>query len=132
VDTRGKIVEPGAAAEAARERRRQGGEVAVATGWFALLDRATVRELASAKGGALLIAVVMTEPETALDARARAEMAAAVDVIDYVVIAGSGMPVERLLAVLEPHAVVRCEAAHRERMRRFIDHVHRRHEDGVQ
>jgi len=132
VDTRHKIVDAGAAAEAAREQRRRGGDVAAATGWFALLDAATVRELAAAKGGAaLLFAVVVAEPETALDARARAEMVAAAGVVDYVVIAGSGMPAERLLASLEPRAVVRCEAAHQERMRRFIEHVHRRQTDGA-
>ena len=106
----------------------------MATGYFGLLDAATAGELARMKAGharALLVAVLpCIAPKLALDARARAEMAAALGMVDYVIIAGDGMPVERLLAILEPHAVVRCEAAHQQRMRQFIDHVHQRHSNG--
>jgi bifunctional ADP-heptose synthase (sugar kinase/adenylyltransferase) len=76
--------------------------------------------------------LLLETPLAPLTPRARAEMAAALGVVDYVVIAGSGMPAGRLLAALEPHAVVRCEAAHEEHMRQFIHHVHRRQRNGSQ
>lgn len=133
MDTRGKIRDLAAVEEAARAWRRAGGTVLVATGYFGLLDAATAGELARMKacqGRALLVAALLESPKMALDARARAEMTAALGMVDYVVIAGDGMPVERLLATLQPHAVARYETAHQQRMRQFIDHVHQRHSNG--
>lgn len=130
MDTRTKIVAPERAAEAAAAWRERGGKVLAATGHFDVLEAAMVCQLAAARGagdGFLTIALPSHPPQPIHGLRARAEMAAALAVVDYVVITDSGPALEALLAALEPDAVVRLETADELRMRRLIDHVHRRH-----
>lgn len=130
MDTRDKIVPPERAAEAAAAWRARGGKVLAATGYFDVLEAGLVRELAAARSAAgecMLIALPAQPPRPVLAMRARAEMAAALAVVDYVVVTDNGPALEALLAALEPHTVVRLEPADELRMRRLIDHVHRRH-----
>jgi bifunctional ADP-heptose synthase (sugar kinase/adenylyltransferase) len=133
VDTRNKIVEAAEAAAAVRLWRQRGGRVLAATGYFDVLEAAHARELEDARRGAgecLLVALPVAPPDPVLGARGRAEMAAALAMVDYVVIAENGPALEALLAALEPDAIVRLEPADELRMRRLIEHVHRRHTIG--
>jgi hypothetical protein len=57
--------------------------------------------------------------------RARAEMAAALRVVDYVLISENPHQ-DALLACLQPAELVRLEEAHGERKRQLTEHVHRR------
>jgi len=68
---------------------------------------------------------VLPWEEAYMSQRARAEMAAALRVIDYVVAADMG-DAAALVAALGPAEVVRLEAADRRRNRELIEHVHRR------
>lgn len=130
MDTRTKIVSSDEAAMAAAACRARGGKVLAATGYFDVLEAGHVRELCAARSAAgadLVIALPAHPPRPVLPLRARAEMAAALAVVDYVVVTENGPALEALLAALEPHTVVRLESADELRMRRLIDHVHRRH-----
>jgi len=60
-----------------------------------------------------------------LDQRSRAEMVAALRMVDYVV-APSHDQVENLIHSLKPAAVVRLEAAHARLAAQLVEHVHRR------
>ena len=73
-----------------------------------------------------LMVLVTPPPEPVLSARARAEMAAALRVVDYVIIADDGPGPEALLAALAPDRTVRAEAAHQKRSTQLVEHVHRR------
>jgi bifunctional ADP-heptose synthase (sugar kinase/adenylyltransferase) len=133
VDTRNKIVDARAAAAAVRAWRERGGRVLAATGYFDVLEAAHARELAEAKraaGNCLLLALPTAAPEAVLGARGRAEMAAALAVVDYVVTTENGPALDALLAALEPDAIAQLETADELRMRRLIEHVHRRHTGG--
>jgi len=72
-----------------------------------------------------LLAVVLPLPGALLGARARAELVAALRMVDYVVSADDAAP-HALLATLEPAQLVRLEATHAERKRQLMEHVHRR------
>jgi bifunctional ADP-heptose synthase (sugar kinase/adenylyltransferase) len=69
--------------------------------------------------------VVLPLPNSLLPQRARAELVAALRVVDYVVTADDAAP-DALLASLKPSHLVRLEAAHVVRKRQLMEHVHRR------
>jgi len=121
MDTRSKILTP---AEAAR----LAGPVALATGHFDVLRAAHVRvldELRRRAGGARLLAVVLPAPDEVLPQQARAELVAALRVIDYVVIADAA-EADRLADSLKPVEIVRLAAADALRARELKEHVHSR------
>ena len=123
MDTRNKIITAEAACELARGR-----EAALVTGYFDVLLAAHLRELRRVhdeRPQAALIVAVTAPPEPVPDARARAEMVAALAVVDYVVSLEGGQS-ESLLAAFSPDRIVRLEAVHQQRMRELIQHVHRR------
>jgi bifunctional ADP-heptose synthase (sugar kinase/adenylyltransferase) len=123
VDTRDKIITAEAACEMAR-----GGEAILVTGYFDVLLAAHLGDLQrvrEARPQGVLITAVAAPPEPVLDARARAEMVAALAVVDYVV-SWEGEPAESLLAAFSPDRIVRLEAVHQQRMGELIQHVHRR------
>jgi bifunctional ADP-heptose synthase (sugar kinase/adenylyltransferase) len=124
VDTRNKILTPAAALEIARAMRANGTPVTVVTGSFDPLLAGHARRLAEIAGvGGLLIAVV-TEPERPiLTARARAELVAALAVVDYVVSAEDGA---ELLAQLPADRVFREEAADLRRTQELVARIHQR------
>ena len=73
-----------------------------------------------------LLAVVLPLDGELLPQRARrAELVAALRMVDYVVTADETAP-DHLLASLEPARLVRLEAAHAVRKRQLIEHVQRR------
>lgn len=124
MDTRTKIITAGEACALAR-----GGRPALlVTGHFDVLLAADARELARARErlpDAVLVVGVTPPRQPVLTARARAEMVAALGMVDYVVSLEEPQ-IESLLAAFAAEHVVRLEAAHQQRMRELIQHVHQR------
>lgn len=116
MDTRSKVLSLDAALRLSRP-------AALATGYFEVLRVEDARELEQA--GRPLLAVVLRHTEELAAAAARAEMVAAIRVVDYVVIADHD-DLNELIARLQPVRVVRLEAAHAGRIRRLIDDVQRK------
>jgi hypothetical protein len=118
MDTRHKILNPEAAPRACT----------VVTGAFDVVLAEDARELAqirAAHPGQPLLAVVLSVAGALLPQRGRAELAAALRMVDYVVTADDAAP-HALLASLEPAHLVRLEAAQAARKRQLMEHVHRR------
>ena len=89
MDTRNKIIPPDRAVSLVDELRAQGAAVRVVTGYFDVLVADHVRRLGEiADGSCVLFALVLDPPQPLLSGRARAELVAALAVIDYVVPAG--------------------------------------------
>ena len=97
--------------------------VTVVTGYFDGLRAADVRELAALPRP--LLAIVLPVQNELLNQRARAEMAAALRVIDYVVIANES-DLDALLERLSPRELVRLETAHAAHVHELIEHVRAR------
>ena len=124
MDTRTKIVTPEQACALARGPRN----AALATGHFDVLLAAHIRELDRMRDSLpleVLLVALGTPQQPLLDARARAEMVAALAMVDYVV-SLEDRQMESLLAAFPAERIVRLEAAHEQRMRELIQHVHRR------
>ena len=119
MDTRTKIVN---LAEACA--RLAGSSPTMVTGYFDVLRAAHVRELNSI-GARPLVAVVRPVAGALLSTRARAELVAALRMIDYVVTADDG-DFETLLTSLQPARVVHLEDADRKRVLQLKQHVQRR------
>ena len=122
MDTRSKILNAEAAPRACT----------VVTGAFDVLLAEDARELAGIRAshpGQPLLVVVLPLPGPLLPRRARAELVAALRVVDYVVTADDAAPdaaTDALLAALEPAQLVRLEEAQAVRKRQLMKHVHRR------
>ena len=115
MDTRDKII----------ERPELAAGAAVVTGYFDVLTPWHIAEIGAAKEGAPhLAAIVLPLSEGLLSQRARAELAASLRVIDYVIIHDG--PVESLLAQLAPTRVVRLEDPDLRRRGELIQHVRER------
>jgi bifunctional ADP-heptose synthase (sugar kinase/adenylyltransferase) len=118
VDTRTKILDGGAAAVAAEAARRAGKTVKLVSGTFDPLLAAHARRLREIAGeGAVLFAAIREPAKPLLPAHARAELVAALGVVDYVVLGD---------APLQPDEVYREETADAERTRDLIRHVQTR------
>jgi len=115
VDTRSKLLSLEAA-------KRLQGPLTLATGYFDVLCAEDARELAQA-GRPLLVAVVQNGEEIWL-AEARAEMVAALRVVDYVVAAGHD-DLDELIESLRPARVLRLEEGQARRAQRLIEDVQR-------
>jgi len=122
VDTRSKIL---TATQAPR------GAVLVA-GAFDVFGVDQVRELQRIRehhpAGPLIAAVLPCDYEL-LSLRARGEMAAALHMVDYVLIAEpAGCPndLDRLVELLQPSTLIRLEEAGVRGLRRLIEHVRNR------
>ncbi|HEY1336693.1 MAG TPA: hypothetical protein VGF59_04250 [Bryobacteraceae bacterium] len=123
MDTRRKILTVEAACEL-----RPDDPVAMVAGTFDILRVEHARELVSVRNrtaARTLVAVVLPFSGELLNLRARAELAAALRMVDYVVTANDG-DLDRLVASLQPSEFVRLDAADTRRTRQLIDHVHRR------
>jgi bifunctional ADP-heptose synthase (sugar kinase/adenylyltransferase) len=87
VDTRAKILDPAAAVRTACRAKGQGKRVKLVTGYFDPLLAEHARGLSAvAEGGAVLFVLVRQPERPILAARARAELVAALGVVDYVVL----------------------------------------------
>ena len=118
MDTRTKIVEP---AQVTR------GCTAV-TGTFDVMLAADAKDLVEIRAQhpeSALCVVVLPLAGELLAQRARAELAAALRVVDYVVIADDPAP-NAMLAALQPARVVRLEGVHELRKRQLTEHVRSR------
>ena len=117
MDTRSKILTLAAAMELRPP-------VAIATGYFDVLRAEHARELARMRHHPFLV-VVLPLADEILSQRARAELVAALRVVDYVVTAEYG-DLDHLIDSLKPVEFVRMEAADRRRASQLISHVRRR------
>ena len=125
MDTRNKILTPERAAALAPEWRRTGA-LAVACGTFDVLLASHIRELRRIfEGYATRVVVLASAGDPVLPERARAELVAGLEMVDYVVPAGE-QGAGALLAALPAGVVARLESGDRDRFRRLVEHVHRR------
>ncbi|MGH9718856.1 MAG: hypothetical protein ACRD8O_01470 [Bryobacteraceae bacterium] len=123
MDTRSKILTLDEAARISDRRR-----VVLVTGYFDVLLASHVRRLEEIAASHLrhdMMVAVLDPPRPLLPAVARAELVAALRVVDYVVSAGSMQP-EQILARIQADRVIGEEAAHIERSSALIEHVRRR------
>jgi bifunctional ADP-heptose synthase (sugar kinase/adenylyltransferase) len=121
MDTRAKIIDLASAVNLRSPSRR----MKLVAGYFDVLTPDLVSRLRSLSDGGLLIAAVLDPPNPLLPARARAELAAALSMIDYVLsLPGSGL--ERALEEIRPDEVVREDKADGKRSQALIEHVHQR------
>ena len=107
--------------------------LAVVAGYFDVLRAGHVRELEQAREAvqaATLLVIVLAGGATVLPQRVRAELVAALRVVNYVA-AREGADVERLAALLEPAHLVRLEEADRCRIRELRELVQARTADKV-
>ena len=126
MDTRQKIIELQRALALVGDLRARG--VKVVTGYFDVIVAEHVRRLREIKNGsAALVVVVLDPPEPLLAAIARAELVAALGMVDYVVPADE-QAARALLSHFTTSEIVREESADLLRARRLSDHVKRRHQ----
>jgi len=124
VDTRTKII----TAAQARELARGLPNTALATGYFDIVLAAHVGDLERVRESlpeVVLFVGLGTPRQPLLEAHARAELVAALAVVDYVV-SLEDWELENLLAAFPEDRIIRLEVAHEQRMRELIQHVHRR------
>ena len=123
MDTRTKILTP--AALAALDPPRP---LLLVTGRFDILRVEAVEDLAAERrrtGAQSLMVVVRQFDGELAPVDARAEMAAALRVVDYVFIA-ENEDMESLDAGLQPIEIIDLEDADADRTRQLIEHVHKR------
>jgi hypothetical protein len=125
MDTREKIINLARAAEIAAGLRRDGARLKLVAGYFDVLTSELVGRLGALAGGQTLMLAVVDPPQALLPARARAELAAALGVIDYVLLL-DGADLAQALEQIQPDEVIREELADRQRSQALIEHVHRR------
>ena len=118
MDTRTKIVAAGHVPQG----------TTVVTGTFDVILAADAKELSEIRAqhpeNALCVVVLPLAGEL-LAQRARAELAAALRMVDYVVIADDPAP-DAMLAALKPARIVRLEGVHALRKRQLTEHVQSR------
>lgn len=116
MDTREKILTGAAAAGRIAQWRASGADVQIAAGWFDPLLAASAEALAAFKRpGARLVVALGEPPEAILGLQARAEMVAALRVVDLVVTDdSSGVLPEPERHFDDDHAALRA---------RFMAHV---------
>jgi bifunctional ADP-heptose synthase (sugar kinase/adenylyltransferase) len=123
MDTRAKIL------SLERARSVHAPRLVMVSGYFDLLRAEHVRELEEIRertGAKTLLAAVLPWADAVLGQRARAEMVAALRMIDYVV-AIDPSEFEALVSALAPAEVARLETSDALRNREFIEYVQRRH-----
>jgi bifunctional ADP-heptose synthase (sugar kinase/adenylyltransferase) len=126
VDTRNKVLSAREALAVARRLREEGKTLKLAVGYFDPVLAAHARRLKDAREGAAALAVVIADPpRPILPSRARAELVAALDAADYVVLPGDE-PLEGLVTRLNGAEVLRGETADLELTKKLIQHVHTR------
>jgi glycerol-3-phosphate cytidylyltransferase-like family protein len=123
VDTRNKILTPAGvrAIEPARP-------LVVVKGYFDVLRAAHAREIDETRrrtGAATVLVIVLPLDHGLLSLRARAELVAALRMVDYV-LPGDCEDLDRLVSWLGPAETVSLEDADMRRARQLKEHVHRR------
>jgi glycerol-3-phosphate cytidylyltransferase-like family protein len=124
MDTREKIVDLARAREIAREQRSR---LTLVTGYFDVLRIAHIERLQHlAEAGKRLMVMVLDPPKPILSRRARAELVAALAMVDYVVPAGQE-GFQDLQNEFPADAIAREEASDLPRTQELTAHVQRRH-----
>lgn len=127
MDTRTKIVSREAAFETARQARAAGKRVKLVLGYFDPLLAGHARRLREIGAPASVLIAAIREPERPiLAARARAELVAALAVVDCVILAEASAS-DDFLEDLCPDEIYREESADERRTRDLILHVQSRH-----
>ncbi len=122
MDTRTKII----SAERAVEVASDGRHVVVVTGHFDVLQAGLVQAFRGiSKGPSMVLAVVLNPPAPLLSARARAELAAGLEVVDYVVPVADDAT--ELLRAIKPIQVISEELADQRRAAELIQHVQQKY-----
>ncbi len=119
MDTRSKILTPEAA-------ERLSGPITLVTGYFEVLLAGHARDLQAARDRAPdrpMLVVVIGHPGELMEAGARAELVAALRVVDYVVAADHDQ-LDAFIERLRPAELVRLETADLARTRRLIEDAH--------
>jgi len=101
----------------------------VVTGYFDVIRTPHIRDLAAVRkdtGAGILMIVLLPLKGAFLSHHARAEMVAALNMVDYVVTPGEGS-VEALLNHLPADKVISRQAADEEQTRLLTEHVLSRH-----
>jgi hypothetical protein len=124
LDTREKILDLTTALAISENWRRNGVHWKLVAGYFDVLTPDHVRDLQSHRNP--LMAAVLDPPDALLPAQARAELAASLRVIDYVLLLGGSEHLEAAIQELQPIEIVHDETADRRRRQALIEHVHRR------
>ena len=125
MDTRTKIVSADAALGLASRLRDEDRKLVVVTGAFDVLlasHALHLRKVRADTGAAVLMVVLTPVPAPLLPQRARAELVAALHMVDYVVTAG-----EEFLSRFPANVGISRHAADEEEMGLLREHVHRRH-----
>ena len=123
MDTRTKILNPGSL-----DARQPLRPLLLVTGYFDILRAELALELEEARRrtqAQTLVVLVQPWAGETLPQAARAEMAAALRVVDYVLIAEKE-DLDSLTGSLQPIETIRLEEADAPRARQLIEHVHRR------
>ena len=123
VDTRNKILTPAAALALTPPR-----PLVIVKGYFDLLRAEHPRSLDEIRrrtSAATLLAIVLPLDHGLLPLAARAELVAALRMVDYV-LPGDCEDLDRLVSSLRPAETVSLEDADMRRARQLIEHVHRR------
>ena len=119
MDSRSKILSPAAAAALP-------APVTLAIGTFDVVRAEHARELAAIRNAAgLLLVAVLSHENALLFQQARAELVAALRMVDYVV-APAPNEIDLLISALRPARIVRMEVGDAQRTKQLIEHVHRR------
>jgi bifunctional ADP-heptose synthase (sugar kinase/adenylyltransferase) len=121
VDTRSKILSRDTAVQLPPP-------LTLVTGYFDILRAGHARDLQQARDRAPaqpLMVVVLTGLNPLLSPRARAELVAALRMVDYVVTTDDG-DLDGIIEALKPALLVRLEAADQRRARQLREHVQRR------
>ena len=126
MDTREKIITAESALAIAEDFEQRQISFKIVTGYFDVLQPAMLRRLQEyAREDTRLFAVVLHLEEALLSDAARAELAAGLRVIDYVI--PSPRDPSNLLAAMQPERLIREEPAHRDSTEQLIEHVFERH-----
>jgi bifunctional ADP-heptose synthase (sugar kinase/adenylyltransferase) len=129
MDTRAKIIDAQRAAALAQELRAKGTSLKLITGHFDVLIAEHVRRLREIHNGAgALFVMVIDPPAPVLAARARAELVAALAMVDYVVPAGV-QAAQELLTQFSASEIIQEETADLLRAHRLAEHVQSRQQE---
>jgi glycerol-3-phosphate cytidylyltransferase-like family protein len=129
LDTRSKLISPDQVTALAARLKSQSARIAVVTGYFDPLLPAHARALAGVRSDTActtLVVVLLPSLDALLSAQARAELAAALSMVDYVIIASDGH-VGELVERLGTDILIPREALDVSERRQLIEHVQRRH-----
>jgi len=124
LDTRDKIIHL-RAGEVPDLARRRGRKLKVVVAHFDPLHAAHVRRLNELADGSCLVIALTDPPSPILSQHARAELAAGLAMVDYVVIP-EGMEAAAVLPQLSPDSIFWEEAADQVRFSELMAHVHAR------